>query len=485
MTQSTMTYKSTTTFKTTHLRAEWLRFSRDRANLLLLALFVLLCLGAAFNGLQQARARAAVLTQATVDAEQRLTDMRRELASIAPDRPLLAQSPDPASPAKLANGDGAFRVGLPPAIGAALALGTATVLPQSVEVSTRSRHTQAANQNLDNPAVASVGGFDLAFVTVVLLPLVAIALAWRVRAHDRELGAWRLIASVPGAERGLLIAALLLRLALLCGAGWLAGAVAVFGHAGFSVEALWVWAAYAGIVLLTAGLWLLLAALLNITTLPSPTLAFALIGLWLVAIFVLPAAIEAAAPPLPARLATIVELRALDTVSRSDGEALEAGFRAAHPEAMPGELQPQNGDHRIRLFSTQLAFDMRAAPVVRRVDDAVAARHAFVARWSWLSPSLAAQLALEAVSGSDFERHRHFMTQVDAYQARWREYFRPLVLSLRNLRPVDYDGIPRFAYAPQAATAMPSLLWVLAGAVAWLLIALGAVAMSVRHRQSS
>ncbi len=467
----------------TYWRAEWLRFRRDRANLLVLALFALLALAAAINGVREVRQGAVAQQQATLDAEQRLARMRQDVQAIAPDRPLVAQGIDPASPAKLANGDGTFRVGLPPAAGAALAQGTSVVLPQTIEVSTRSRHTQAANQNLSNPASLGAGSFDLAFVVTTLLPLAAIALAWRVQAYDRELGTWRLIAAVPGAARGLLVSALLLRLVLLCLAAWLAGALAVFGHAGFGAEAWSVWAGYAAVVLLTALLWLALAALLNATALPSPTLALGLVGLWLLALFVMPAAIDAAAPAAPSRLATIAELRALDAASQADGEALEQSYRAAHPAAMPGELTPQQGDYRIRLFSTQLAFDLKAAPLVQEVDAAVAARQAWVERWSWLSPVLAAQLALEGASGSDLERHQHFMAQVDAYQARWRDYFQPMVLSLRNLRAADYDGIPRFDYSAPPTAATP-LARAIAAVAAWLLCALALMA-AVRYRRAA
>lgn len=468
----------------THWCAEWLRFRRDRANLLVLALFALLALAAAINGVREVRQVAVAQQQATLDTEQRLARMRQEVQTIAPDRPLLAQGIDAASPAKLAFGDGSFRVGLPPAAGAALAQGTATVLPQSIEVSMRSRHPQAANQNLANPASLGAGSFDLAFVVTTLLPLAAIALAWRVQAYDRELGTWRLIAAVPGAARGLVVSALLLRLALLCLAAWLAGAVAVFGHAGFGAEAWGAWGSYAAVVLLTALLWLALAALLNATALPSSALALGLVGLWLLALFVVPAAIDAAAPAALSRLATIAELRALEAASQADGEALERSYRAAHPEAMPGPLTPQQGDYRIRRFSTELAFDLKAAPLVQEVDAAVAARQAWVERWSWLSPALTAQLALERASGSDLQRHQHFMTQVDSYQARWRDYFRPMVLSLRNLRAADYDGIPRFGYgAPPMATT--PLARAAAAVAAWLLLCALALTAVVRYRRAA
>lgn len=467
-------------FKIAYFKAEWLRFSRDRANLLTLALFALLCLGAALNGLHGAQQRQRVQQQATAGTLERLASMQREVAAIAPDRPLVVQGIDPASPAKLANGDGTFRVGLPPAAGAALALGTSGLLPQSIEVGTRTRHTQAANQNLANPALASSGGFDLAFVLVVLLPLAAIALAWRVQAHDRELGTWRLINAVPGATRGLFTAALLLRLALLCSAPLLAGALAVFGFAGLGAQALLAWGSFALVALLYALLWLALAGALNLSTAASPTLALSLVGLWLLAVFVVPAAIEAGAAPLPSRLATIAELRALDAASRVDGEALEEGYRASHPEAMPGELTPQKGDHRIRLFSTQLAFDLKAAPIVAKVDAAVAREYARVERLSWLSPALAAQLALEAIAGSDLRRHQHFMAQADAYQTRWRDYFRPLILSMRNLRAADYDGIPRFSYAAPPAATTP-LAHTAAAVAVWLLGALALMAAARRR----
>lgn len=471
-------------YKMIHLRAEWLRFSRDRTHLAALALLALLCLGAAFNGLQQVQLRGAVQQQATVDAEQRLARMRQEVQAIAADRPLVDQGLDPASPAKLANGDGAFRVGLPTGPGAALALGSSVLLPQSFEVTARTRLTQAANQNLTNPANSVAGSYDLAFVIVVLLPLAAIALAWRIRAHDREQGIWRLLDAVPGATRGLLVAALLLRLTLLAGVAWLAGALAVFGHAGFGMEALQVWAAYAALVLMYAALWLGIAALMNLGTLPSPTLALGLVGVWLLAVFVVPAAIETGAPPMPSRLATIAELRALDATSRIDGEALDEGYRRDHPEAIPGAVAPQKGDRRIGMFSAQLAFDMKARPIVARVDDAVALRHAHVERWSGLSPALAAQLALEALAGSDPRRHQDFVAQVDAYQTRWRDYFRPMVLAMRNLRVEDYDGIPRFRYQqPSDGAPTAALTRAAAAFMVWLMVA-ALIAAAARRKRS-
>ncbi|WP_349744457.1 DUF3526 domain-containing protein [Roseateles cavernae] len=473
-------------FRAAYFKAEWLRFSRDRANLLVLGILTLLCLIATANGWHGAQQRRQVQQQATASALERLARMQHEVASIAPDRPLIAQGIDPASPAKLANGDATFRVGLPPAAGAALALGTAALLPQSIEVSTRTRHTQAANQNIVNPALASSGSFDLAFVVVVLMPLAAIALAWRLQAHDRELGTWRLISAVPGAARGLFAAALLLRLALLCFAPLLGGALAVFGFAGFGSAAWLSWGSYALIVLLYALLWLVLAGLLNLTPARSQTLALSLVGLWLVAVFGVPAGIAAGAGPLPSRLATIVELRALDAVSRVDGEALEEGYRASHPEAMPGESMPQKGDHRIRLFSTQLAFDMKAAPIVAKVDAAVAQENERVERLSWLSPALAAQVALEQLAGNDLHRHQRFMAQVDAYQACWRDYFRPLVLSMRNMRATDYDGIPRFQFTgPPVLMPVSGLPQTAAAVAAWLLIAAAAVALARRRAINS
>lgn len=467
------------------LPAEWLRFARDRANLLVLALLTALCLGAAANGLHQVRQRDAAQQQATAATEQRLARMQREVADIPADRPLIPQGMDPASPARLANGDGTFRVGLPAAPGAALALGTTALLPQAIEVSTRTRHTQAANQALVNPALASVGEFDLAFVIVVVLPLAVIALAWRLRAHDRELGTWRLIAAVPGAERALLWAGLVLRLGLLLAIAAAAAAWAVFGHAGFALPAWWAWAGFVLLAALYTALWLGLAALLNLLPARSPTLALCLVGLWLLAVYVLPATVAASAPALPSRLATIAALRALDAASRTDGEAMEAGYRAMHPEAMPGDNTPQKGDHRIRLFSTQLAFDLKAQPVVAQVDSAVNAEETRTARLAWLSPALAAQMALEALAGSDRARHHDFMAQVDAYQARWRAYFQPMVLAMRNLRPADYDGIPRFAYRPPADALPPALLRLAAAVALWLTLAAAAWRLAGRRNTDS
>lgn len=468
--------------KPAYFQAEWLRFHRDPTHLWVLGAFALLCLMAAGHGWNGAQLRLQAQQQATATTVQKLARMQQELASIPADRPLITQGADPASPAKLAYGDGSFHVGLPPAAGAALALGTSELLAQSIEVSARTRHTQAAHQNITSPALASSGGFDLAFVTIVLLPLAAIALTWRLRAHDRELGTWRLISALPGAARGLFVAGLLLRWAVICIPALAAGALAVFGFAGWSGPAWLAWGGYALVVVLYALFWLVLAGLLNLTTTRSPPLALTLVGLWLVAVFAVPAVVAATGTPLPSRLATIADLRALDAVSRTDGEALEAAYRAKHPEATPGPIAPQKGDHRIRSYSAQQAFDLKAAPIVAAVDAAVARENARVERWSWLSPALAAQVALEHIAGSDLQRHQHFMAQVDTYQTHWRDYFRPMVLAMRNMRAGDYEGIPRFTYTAPASTHSTGLLHTAAAVLAWLLAAAAGVALTRQRR---
>ncbi len=230
------------------------------------------------------------------------------------------------------------------------------MLPQSIEVSIRSRHTQAANQNLANPAIAGGGGFDLAFVIVVLLPLAVIALTWRVQAHDRELGTWRLIAAVPGAARGCAPRATAARRHAVRGGLDRRGAGRLrprglrrrrpCGVGRLRIGGVARHRPMAGI-----------GSAAERRARPSPTLALALVGLWLLSGLVLPAAIEAAAPPPPSRLATIAELRALDAVASADAAVLDASYRADHPEAMPGALTPPQGDYRVGLSSTQLAFD--------------------------------------------------------------------------------------------------------------------------------
>lgn len=470
------------------LKAERLRMARDRTNLLILCLFALLCLLATATGMQETRQRSLQQQQFTQTTLLQLSNMQMEAAGIAPDRPLQPQGPDPVSPAKLAYGDGAFRVSLPPRAGAALALGTTLQLPQSIEVSSRSRHTQAAMQTLANPALASSGQFDLSFVVVLLLPLAAIALAWRVQAYDREAGTWPLIQSIPGAALGLWVAGLVLRWGMLCIAPLVAAAVAVFGFAGFGLESWLAWGGFALVVLPYGFLWVAMACLLNLTPARSPTLALGLIGLWLLAVFGVPAGVMVNAPDLPSRLETISQLRALDAPSRTEGQALEERYRASLPETASKAATPQKGDFRIRQFSVHQAFDLKAALIVAQIDAAVAQVHEHVARWSWLSPALAAQLALEQIAGSDLPRHQNFMAQVDGYQALWRGFFRPLVLSMRNMTATDYDEIPRFVYTESTAEEHAPMRWQKRVATAdlfWLLIVLGIVIWATRQRQVS
>jgi ABC-2 type transport system permease protein len=87
--------------------------------------------------------------------------------------------------------------------------------------------------------------------------------------------------------------------------------------------------------------------------------------------------------------------------------------------------------------------------MARRFAESRARQAAFVTHWSWLSPGLALVLWGQRQAGTDAASHAAYLYTVDRFEARWRNFFVPLVMSQQGLtcedaRKMDEIGIADF-----------------------------------------
>jgi len=75
-----------------------------------------------------------------------------------------------------------------------------------------------------------------------------------------------------------------------------------------------------------------------------------------------------------------------------------------------------------------------------------------VERARFLSPAILLQDALNDVSGTGVARHREFVSQVEAYHQRWRDYFVPLVF--QRARLANYSRLPGFSFDEEPLAAV-------------------------------
>src|SRR6266508_4576303 len=107
------------------------------------------------------------------------------------------KAPNPRLPSVAASRTGPRYALAPPAPLAALAVGQSDLYPYYFKVTSQSKQTFTANDEIENPTNLLAGRFDLAFVIIYLYPLLILALSYNLISAEREQGTLAMLMSQP------------------------------------------------------------------------------------------------------------------------------------------------------------------------------------------------------------------------------------------------------------------------------------------------
>ncbi|MBD9357963.1 DUF3526 domain-containing protein [Methylomonas albis] len=443
---------------------EWLRFKRNRLNLWVTGLFLLVMLGSAvWSGLaaREFRQHGTAAPQ-TVNAMSNQAEMH--------DAPKATDNAPKASVFSASAAAAPLR--LPALGGLALSVRQLDFLSTGIKISTRSRHTDGRNSDqLFNPMLHELGMLDFATVFALLTPLMVIALSYGLVQEDRESGVWRLVCTQMSAPWRLVCAALDVRYSVVVLAVFSSSLLALWLDPAFSLETLVYWLAFAGLYTLV---WFCIAGLFLLLPFSSGAAAIGMLGVWLVLTFASPALLGWAADqhaPMPSRLDSIIAVRQFQEQNNQQRQALMAQWYSNHPD-----LQlPQTGKELPREIAglpAGLVLDQQIRPVMYRFDSARQAQFEFLEAWSWLSPALAAVQMADRLAGIDAPRYAEYIQAVNNFEDQWRDYFVPKIMSDSAWSDELSHDQPRFAFTYPANPA--ACLNLIAGqaALALLLLAI-------------
>lgn len=283
-------------------------------------------------------------------------------------------------------------------------IGRSDVEPTTATLRTRFRpDTLFSNYQLDHAERALRGRLDLAFVVVVVAPLLLIALGYGVFAGDRDRGTARLILAQAGSPMALLLARSINRLLLVLAPVALAASVLLATGPDLphrdSAAALWLLVAAVGLLL-----WWGIVLLVNSLRIGAESAGLLLVALWVVTVFVFPAAINASAQalyPPPSRLAQIVDARAAEQRVTQQYERDHATV-AEGLEALRARVATN--------YRIGLRIEGELAPGVRAFEAQLAGQRRVVSRAQMVSPPMVLAAAHDRIAGTDA-----------AAYARWRE----------------------------------------------------------------
>ena len=434
----------------TVLRNEWRLLAADRGLRIVLAVFAVLFVYALANGMAWERFQERTVEAVRAGNTERARALEQELTDIANGGQPSSPFRDPRAPNVLGGARGAHAAVREPGPLAALAGGQGDLLPYYYDISIYTNEsTFQQNGEVENPLNLTVGRFDLAFVTVYLLPLLVLALSFNVLSEEREQGTLALTLSQPVSTRAVVGAKLAFRALLVVGlaAGVsLLGILATGGFASSGRVILW-----CASVTLYSLFWFALAAWVNGLRRSSAWNATALVGAWLVLVVVLPAAVNIAAGllhPLPSRVEMITAQREASNDAVNRRSELLARYLEDHPEMAGGVVAEEPGNAALAWAATD-AVNGRLEEVTTGYDARRADQLALVGRYRFLSPALLAQEVLVDAAGTGDARFARFELQVRAFAEEWRQFFVPAILADERMTVDVLPEVPTFQFVDE------------------------------------
>jgi ABC-2 type transport system permease protein len=495
------------------LRLEWRLLVRSRTPWLASSLFVLTSTAALINGRAVVQSHRIAAAEAITAQVEQHAALKQDLVRVEEQRaragvPQTRLQPGLPSAGSVEARVNTFRAALQPLAIAVVGAGSTELVPQRYEirggggarfwpfgrtVGTKILSGLTPEQPMDNPAASVLGGFDLAFVTVYLYPLLIVALMYDVVSRDREIGTLALIAAQPTtfgtwltmrvAVRGIVIA--------ICGVllPAIGTACTMTEWSGDGIVRLGVWCAG---VLAYSIIWTALAVVVSVQTRISALAAVIAVSVWLVIVIAIPALLHLAAPflsPASTHLSYATEERAASLETNARVDAAIAALNQLVRKRFSG-VPPVEGDHPtftepvdppvdgellqfpqspwvapatvVRLNrgfaeARRSRVEQRLGSILAELDANERREAAFFAIARFSSPALVLQTMADDLAGTGQHRWKSFLAQLDEYVRQRDAFFVGKILSNANVTAHDIDSalLPlRYREEP-----LPALMW--------------------------
>jgi len=429
-------------------KALWLR----RSNRVTVALFLVLCAWALLLGLRWQTETQAVLAATPADM---LTDRNEWLADLESIESGEESSPYSARPMNLT-----FLAVHEPGELSALAFRAESIHPHTTLINGwRSEASLFSRYEVQGPVALRAGILDMAFVVLVILPLLLLALSFDVLSRERESRRFLLFLAQGGNPAQLVAARVLavsLTLLLIATAGILGMGLiqnAPLDKLGLWIASLWCYGFF----------WAGLAACVAVLSRRSVTGALAVLATWSVLVVFIPSGAQFLAQalyPLPSKVAYLSEARDAEGETRRNLAQRAEIYMAEHPGQGGSSDEDVPGFYRAA-YLANVDINEKTTPMVQALERRQSAQRELVAIAGLFSPVLGVQRAVETASGTGPARAAEFRSQARAYLRTLLESIGPATVSKSRMTSADARAIPEFRFEP--ARSEPSvflgLLW--------------------------
>lgn len=447
-----------------NFKYEWLLLIRNRWIQLLSILLLLLFGFAVYNGIQKVNARQANIDAAVTELKTQEIATLQVLDSIEKGYKVsISPWRMPSRPVVIGN----FLprvVSMPAKPTAFIATGQSDLFAHYVKPTVTGDDLSMSYTEMTSPVQLLFGSFDLAFVIIYLLPLLIIAFSFNVLASERESGTLKLLASQPIRIRTWVLQKLALRFF------WLTLCITVtllIIFAIFSFDFASNWTTFVSLlvyIIVYALFWFVLAFATNIWIHSSAKNAIALIGFWIIFVLLSPSILNqlsTAFYPMPSRTLMLNQMRSLKAEATKKQDEILDNYLRDHPEyVLNDSTQTRNFYH--RYMATQNLIKEELRPVVEKFETQLNNQQQWATTFSWLSPALTIQTALNNLAGTSEKDYQEFRHQSLGFAQEWRNFFLPYMFKNQKFKKMDYQNLPSFEYNYRSETDFVRILGLLA-----------------------
>ena len=431
-----------------NFKYEWLLLLRNRWIQLLSILLFMLFAFAVYNGMQKVEARQNTIAEAEVELKETTNTTLQLLDSIEKGHKVSVSSWRlPSRPVVIGNSLPRI-VSMPAKATAFIATGQSDLFTHYVKPTVTGDDFSISYTEMTSPIQLLFGSFDVAFVIIYLLPLLIIAFSFNVLAAERESGTLKLLASQPIRIRTWVLQKLALRFFWLtvCISITLVVVFAIFSF-DFGVN----WAAFFTLlayIIVYALFWFVLAFATNIWIHSSAKNAIALIGFWVIFVLLSPSILNQLSNslyPMPSRTLMLNQMRTLKAEATKKQDEILDSYLRDHPEyAINDSTQTRNFYH--KYMATQNLIKEELRPVIEKFESQLNNQQQLAYTFSWLSPSLTIQNALNNLAGTSEKNYREFREQSLVFAEEWRNFFLPYMFNNEKFTTNDLKKLPAFTF---------------------------------------
>ena len=353
---------------------------------------------------------------------------------------------DPTNPLAMGNYYGGRYLTVTPAPLSVISNGQSDIFPYYSKVNIGGTNVGKDNDNFENPMNIAIGGFDLAFVYVFILPLLIIAFSYNILSSEREQGTLRLLLSMPINIKTWLLKKIVFRyffIVLLISA-LLTLSLSIIGVNFLTLSYL--------VLLLSIALytlfWFGLAFLVNLLNKSSSQNIILLLGTWLLFVLIIPSFVNILASnvyPSPSRVEYITSKRAIEKEFEKKEEAILQKFYEENPSEKD---KNNNTTDRFRKYWNKNFILLKEK---NKFMDAFEAKfenqsmnqRKFANKLSCFSPAIIFQNTMNEIAGTDTQHYLNFQNSTKIFQKEWTDYFYTKYKNHQKLTVEDFNNFPK------------------------------------------